>query len=147
MPIGQGVRVIWVVGYWVIGLRESFFVFHFYSELFEIWILEFQQVVTLRMMKTKPQLSKQAFWDVDFEKLDYEENARFIIERIFERGKLDEILEVDACYSEEFVKDILTTARYLSGDTISFASAFYKIPKESFACYTRKQLHPSAWTL
>jgi hypothetical protein len=33
----------------------------------------------------RPGLNKRIFWDVDFEKLDFDKRASFIIERVFER--------------------------------------------------------------
>ena len=39
------------------------------------------------MEKNKPILSKQAFWDVDMDKIDYEKNAVHVVEKVIERGK------------------------------------------------------------
>jgi hypothetical protein len=36
--------------------------------------------------KQKPVFNKRIFWDVNFEKLDYDLRANFVIERVFERG-------------------------------------------------------------
>ena len=42
----------------------------------------------LRVMseKMKPVFDKRIFWDVNFENLDYDLRANFVIERVFERG-------------------------------------------------------------
>ena len=42
----------------------------------------------------KPNLSKQAFWDVDFDSLDYQNKSNFIIGRVFEYGTLMDLKEV-----------------------------------------------------
>lgn len=34
--------------------------------------------------KAKPVFEKRIFWDVDFDKIDYDAKARFVIERVFE---------------------------------------------------------------
>lgn len=39
----------------------------------------------------KPTFNKTMFWDVDFEKLDYDRYANFVIERVFERGDIEDI--------------------------------------------------------
>ena len=39
----------------------------------------------------KPYDHKRIFWDVDCEKLDFEKKASFIIERVFERGDVEDI--------------------------------------------------------
>jgi len=41
--------------------------------------------------KSKPVFNKRIFWDVDFESIDYDAKANFVIERVFERGDVDDI--------------------------------------------------------
>ena len=36
--------------------------------------------------KQKPVFNKRIFWDVNFENLDYDKKAAFVISRVFERG-------------------------------------------------------------
>ena len=38
----------------------------------------------------KPIFNKRIFWDVVFEKIDYDDKANFVIERVFERGDVEE---------------------------------------------------------
>ena len=40
----------------------------------------------------KPLLSKQAFWDVDMDKIDYEKNAAHVIEKVVDREKVKLIM-------------------------------------------------------
>ena len=42
-------------------------------------------------MKPKPQFHRRIFWDVDFDKLDYDKRANFIIERVFDRGDIEDM--------------------------------------------------------
>ena len=93
----------------------------------------------------KPILSKQAFWDVDMEKIDYQKNARHVIEKVFERGTLDDIIAVLNFYKEEKVRNVLLNARYLMNNTISFASALFGLKLDDFRCYKLKQSDPNAW--
>lgn len=41
--------------------------------------------------KKKPVYQKRIFWDVNFEQLDYDAKANFVIERVFERGDVEDI--------------------------------------------------------
>ena len=50
---------------------------------------------------TKPYDNKRIFWDVDSEKLDYEKKAGFIIERVFERGDVEDIRMCRRFYGDE----------------------------------------------
>ncbi len=41
--------------------------------------------------ESEPIFDRRIFWDVDFEKIDYDGRAAFVIERVFERGDVDDI--------------------------------------------------------
>ncbi len=46
----------------------------------------------------KPYHYKRIFWDIDPEKLDYKLRANFIIERVFERGDVEDIRQCRRYY-------------------------------------------------
>jgi len=51
-------------------------------------------VITLKYgnAKAKPIFERRIFWDVDFDKIDYDAKYRFVIERVFfERGDVEDI--------------------------------------------------------
>lgn len=43
------------------------------------------------MSADKPIFNRRMFWDVDFDKIDYDAKANFVIERVFERGDVEDI--------------------------------------------------------
>jgi hypothetical protein len=55
--------------------------------------IEINSFVALTIMDTqkKPLFDKRIFWDVDFENLDYDAQASFIIMRVFDRGDVEDI--------------------------------------------------------
>jgi hypothetical protein len=94
------------------------------------------------MELTKPILAKRIFWDTNFDNLDYDKSYRSIIERVFDRGDIEDIRQVRRYYGDEKVIEALTTARYLFDETINFCSGIFDIPKENFRCYILKQSNP-----
>ncbi len=42
----------------------------------------------------KPTLNKALFWDTDYQDIDYEKHARFVIERVVTRGNLKDWKEL-----------------------------------------------------
>ena len=94
----------------------------------------------------KPVFHKQIFWDVDFEKLDYDKKASFVIERVFERGDVDDIRQCRRYYGDELISKILTNAKWLSLSTISLASALFNNKLTDYKCYNTAQLNPAHWT-
>ncbi|MGG2324663.1 DUF6922 domain-containing protein, partial [Salmonella enterica] len=56
---------------------------------------------------TAAELGAYAFWDTDPYKLNLEKDKRFIISRIFERAKMDDILNTIVFYGIPTCTDIL----------------------------------------
>lgn len=90
----------------------------------------------------KPYYNKRIFWDVDADKMDINAKASFIIERVFNRGDVEDIRYCRRFYGDEKVRDVLLHAKYLELRTISLASAIINEPKETFRCYKLRQLNP-----
>ena len=90
----------------------------------------------------KPILNKRIFWDTDFDKIDYNKSWQSVIERVFDRGDIEDIRQVRRYYGDNKVIEALTSAKYLFDETINFCSVIFDIPKEKFRCYTLKQLNP-----
>jgi hypothetical protein len=91
--------------------------------------------------KDKPKFEKRIFWDVDFEALDYDKRASFVIERVFERGDVEDIRQCRRYYGDEQVKQVLVNAKYLPLTRLHLASAVVGVPIEMFRCYTTIQLN------
>lgn len=51
--------------------------------------------------KPKPIFEKRIFGDVNFEKIDYDAKANFVIERVFERGDVEDIRQCRRYYGDE----------------------------------------------
>lgn len=93
--------------------------------------------------KLKPVFAKRIFWDVDFEKIDYDAKANFVIERVFERGDVPDIRNCRRYYGDEKVTQALLNAKYLPLHIIHFASAIIGKPIEEFRCFKLRQLNPT----
>lgn len=59
-----------------------------------------------------PDLSKfreALFWDTDFESIDWQRNASWIIQRVFEYGNESEIKETVRFYGKKAIENVLST--------------------------------------
>ena len=90
----------------------------------------------------KPIFNKRIFWDVNFDKIDYDVKANFVIERVFERGDVDDIRQCRRYYGDEKVANALLNAKYLPERRLHLAAAVIDKPVTSFRCYTLRQLNP-----
>jgi hypothetical protein len=95
--------------------------------------------------KPKPIFLKRIFWDVDFENIDYDAKAAFVIERVFERGDVDDIRNCRRYYGDDKVREVLLKAKFLPLTTLYLASAVIDRPIEDFRCYTLRQLNPELY--
>lgn len=95
--------------------------------------------------KEKPVFDKRIFWDVAYDKIDYDTKANFVIERVFERGDVQDIRNCRRYYGDEKVGAALLNAKYLSLQTIHLASAVINKPIEEFRCYKLRQLNPELY--
>ena len=92
--------------------------------------------------KPKPIFEKRIFWDINFENIDYDAKANFVIERVFDRGDVQDIRNCRRYYGDEKVTEALLNAKFLSESSIYLASAVINRPLTDFKCYNLRQLNP-----
>lgn len=92
--------------------------------------------------KPKPVFEKRIFWDVNFELIDYDAKANFVIERVFERGDVEDIRQCRRYYGDEKVTAALLQTKFLPEHRIHLASAVIGKPLSDFRCYILRQLNP-----
>ena len=93
----------------------------------------------------KPVFNQRIFWDVNFEALDYDKKAGFVIERVFERGDVEDIRNCRRYYGDETIKQSLTNAKWLQLSTICLATALFNNELTDYKCYNTAQLNPTHW--
>lgn len=93
--------------------------------------------------KSKPKFHKRIFWDVVFENIDYDAKANFVIERVFERGDVEDIRNCRRYYGDKKVTEALLNAKFLPEMRMHLASALINKPLKEFRCYRLRQSNPS----
>lgn len=91
---------------------------------------------------SKPIFHKRIFWDVDFENLDYDKKANFVITRVFERGDVPDIRNCRRYYGDEKVAEVLLNTKFFPETRIYLAAAVIDRPLEDFRCYRLRQSNP-----
>ena len=90
-------------------------------------------------MKKLPAISKRTFWDVDINGIDFRESYESVINRVFDRGTLDEVFEIINFYGYEFVKKtIQSTNDNLPNHAILLARAIFNLNYTDFKCSEKK---------
>lgn len=88
------------------------------------------------------QLPKRLFWDIDPSTLDWHKNARFIIQRVIQRGSIEEWKVLKDVYGLPFIKNEILKIRTLDPKTFHFFAAYFDIQKTDFRCFTTRQSIP-----
>lgn len=92
--------------------------------------------------RPKPVYARRLFWDVDPDRLDVDLRAAFVIERVFERGDVEDIRQCRRYYGDEQVRKVLLNAKFLPEHRMHLASAVVGEPLEKFRCYTLRRSSP-----
>jgi hypothetical protein len=92
-----------------------------------------------------PNLSKTAFWDVNFEELDFEKNAVFIMEKVFNYGLWSDYIAIIKYYGKERIKNDVVKGAYFKKKVLNFLCKIFDLQAVDFICYSRRQLHRLPW--
>ncbi|MDP1727529.1 MAG: hypothetical protein Q8M15_12155 [Bacteroidota bacterium] len=92
-----------------------------------------------------PRFNNRIFWDVNFEQIDYLAKAGFVIERVFNRGDVEDIRQCRRFYGDEKIKEVLTQAKWLNKKTVYLACAVLDNQLEDYRCYNLAQSNPEHW--
>ncbi len=93
----------------------------------------------------KPELSKQAFWDVDMNSIDFDKHARYVIEKIIDRGSFDDFIAIRKFYGDKKIRKEIVDVSWIGDKEIYFCCAVFDLVPNDFKCYIKKQLNPQLW--
>jgi hypothetical protein len=102
-------------------------------------IFDFTKTLWKKKYKEKPSFSEHIFWDVHIDKLNYEKQKVFIIERVLVYGLEDDERQLYDYYKANTIKKVALKSRNLNKSTACYLSVLFNIPKERFACFKEKQ--------
>jgi hypothetical protein len=93
----------------------------------------------------KPLLSKQAFWDVNMDNIDYKKHARYVIEKVIDRGSFEDFIALRKYYGDNKIKKEIVNVNWIGDKEIYFCCAIFGLELKDFKCYIKKQLNPELW--
>ena len=93
------------------------------------------------MQHTHPTLllRPSLFWDTNFNKLDMERHAAFIIVRVMERGTREEVQFVWQYYGAAIIKKHLLEAKFLHKKTISYFANKFAVSRTQFKSFQNRE--------
>lgn len=89
-----------------------------------------------------PIFNRRIFWDVNFDAINYDAKYKFVIERVFERGDVEDIRQCRRYYGDEKVRAVLLASKFLPERRLHLAAAVIDEPITNFLCYKLRQSIP-----
>jgi hypothetical protein len=87
-----------------------------------------------------PAISKKLFWDVRYDLIDYDDDKRLAIDRVFSLGTENDEKEIFRYYGEETIREVVINLKYLDKKVLNYLSIILHLNKEDFRCYERSLL-------
>jgi len=91
--------------------------------------------------KVRPNL----LWEYDLERFDWQQMRNEVVQRVLERGRMDDFYAILNMYGIEGVKAALREIPYMNDKDMNFACITFGLNKEELKCYTKKQSMPLHW--
>lgn len=89
--------------------------------------------------------SKNLFWDADLADLDFAKHKKYIVQRVLERGALEDVRYLFRLYGKDDVLTVSKSLRTLEPRALSFISNLSGEPRGNFRCYTKNQSCQAPW--
>lgn len=86
-------------------------------------------------------LSPHLFWDVDRHEVDLQEHADFLIRRVMERGRREDVAAIWEYYDHAKIQEALVNAPSLSRKTISFFAHQFSLNLNAFRAHREASPH------
>lgn len=90
-------------------------------------------------------LSREIFWDVNYDSIDWDKSRDWVICRVLEYGSMEDWRAIRKYYGDNTIVEAAVTARSLSKKTMHFIHHIFNIPFEKFRCYNLALSNPLHW--
>jgi len=81
-----------------------------------------------------PKFLQSCFWDIDFEKLDFQKYPYFVIERILEYGNKKDVDWLAKNFPKDTIKKTIISSRSLSPKSANFWALVLNLDRDKVLC-------------
>ena len=85
-------------------------------------------------------ISASLLWEYDLNNFDYQDMKSLVIQRVIERGRMDDFYAMINLYGLKEVENTIKKIKCLNKKDMNFVSVVFKIPFEELKCYKEQQL-------
>lgn len=92
----------------------------------------------------KPVLSKRAFLEVDMEKIDYDKDALFVMEKVIAWGTNDDFMSLMRHYGKRRIRKEVVNTKFLGDMEVNFCCHVFKLDFADFKFYKKGVLRTNS---
>ena len=81
-------------------------------------------------------------WEYDLSDFDWQNMRNVVVQRVLERGRMDDYYAMLNLYGREGVREALRMIPYMNRKDMNFACFVFGLKKEEMQCYTMRPSHP-----
>ena len=96
-------------------------------------------------MHKSAEVRPSLLWEYDLSNFDWQQMRNEVVQRVLERGRMDDFYAILNLYGEEGVKAALREIPYMNDKDMNFACIAFDLRKEDLRCYIRTQSMPLHW--
>ncbi len=90
-------------------------------------------------------LRKSLFWEYDIERIDWRRMREVVVQRVIERGRIDDFYAILNMYSLQGVIEAIKNISYMNKKDLAFVCSVFQINREDLLCCSSKQLTNPHW--
>ncbi len=84
-------------------------------------------------------------WEYDVDQLNWEDMRTLVVQRVVERGRMDDFYAILNLYGLEGVKGAIKQISYLNPKDLSFVCSVFNLRRKNLKCYTKQQSTIQHW--
>lgn len=89
--------------------------------------------------KRHTKIREHLLWEFDLEKFDYEKGKSIVVERVVQRGNMDDWLTIFHLYGYHEVREQIKDIPYLNATDMNFVHRVFEIPLKELRSYRKNQ--------
>ena len=97
-------------------------------------------------MHPEAQVRQSLLWEFDLNRFDWQTMREVVVQRVLERGRMDDFYAILNMYGEDGVKTALKAIPYMSDKDMNFVCLTFNLGKEELKCYAKRQSATQHWS-
>lgn len=84
-------------------------------------------------------------WEYDLQHFDYQKGLPIVVQRVVERGNLNDWLAILNLYGSDKVIETIKAIPYMNDKDMNFVHVIFSIPLKELQCYKNRQSKQIHW--